>query len=274
MILYPPAKINLGLYVVSQRDDGFHSIETLFYPLGLQDILEFVPNINEEGAKDCLSLSGLSIPGVVGENLLLKACELYREHVPIPPISLHLHKRIPMGAGLGGGSADASYLLRGLNAEFGGRLSQQELAAMALEIGSDCPYFLCSGPAIGRGRGELLESSSLNLSGYYFYLFHPGIHVSTKKAYHGVSLFAGIPGLEDIISRGPGSWRGALLNSFESSVFKEFPAIASLKDELYASGAIYAAMSGSGSAVFGLFDKQTELSSSLLAQLVWSECID
>jgi len=273
MILYPPAKINLGLYVERQREDGFHSIQTLFYPLGLQDILEFVPNTEDKDEIDKLSLSGLDIPGGLDDNLLLKACRLFREKVPIPFIRIHLHKKIPMGAGLGGGSADATYLLRGLNSEFGKVLSYEELAKVALKLGSDCPYFLRSGPAVGRGRGELLESFEIKLTGFHFCLFNPGIHISTKDAYQRIKLHSGETNLEQILSEGLESWRGKLNNSFESTVFRQFPEIAELKNAVYKSGAVYASMSGSGSAIYGLYTDSPELTDYLRHQLIWTEIL-
>ncbi|MEA1876391.1 MAG: 4-(cytidine 5'-diphospho)-2-C-methyl-D-erythritol kinase [Bacteroidota bacterium] len=273
MILYPSSKINLGLYVVSRRKDGFHSIQTLFYPLGLRDILEFVPITDNESEADSLSLSGLEIPGSMDDNLLLIACKLFREQVAVPYFRIHLHKRIPMGAGLGGGSSDAVFLLRGLNSKYGDLLSRKELGAIALKLGSDCPYFLCSGPSLGKGRGELLESFEMRLAGYHFYLFSPGVHVSTKAAYRGVELYSGETHLEQVLEGKPESWRGKLINSFESTVFRQFPEIAELKKEIYDSGAVYASMSGSGSAVYGLYTDSQELPDGLKSQLIWTEVL-
>lgn len=273
MILYPSSKINLGLYVVSRRKDGFHSIQTLFYPLGLKDILEFVPITDNEPDTDRISLSGLEIPGSMDDNLLLKACRLFREQVPVPYFHIHLHKRIPMGAGLGGGSSDATFLLRGLNSKYGDLLSNKELGAIALKLGSDCPFFLSTGPSLGKGRGELLESFEIRLAGYHFYLFSPGIHVSTKAAYRGVELYSGEAHLEQVLEGKPESWRGKLINSFESTVFRQFPEIAELKKEIYDSGAVYASMSGSGSAIYGLYTDSQELPDILKSQLIWTEVL-
>lgn len=273
MILYPPAKINLGLYVKSKRRDGFHSIQTLFYPLGLNDILECDYCTDPEGVGDTLSLSGIQIPGDLNDNLLLKACKLFREKVDLPFMNIHLHKRIPLGAGLGGGSADATYLLEGLNRFAGDVLSHIELSDIALQLGSDCPYFLMKGPAIGEGRGEILTKFDLQLTSYKFFLFSPGIHVSTKEAYQNVELFSGDTYLEDILLKGPKKWKGELVNSFESSVFSKFPDIEKLKNAIYDSGALYAAMSGSGSAVFGLFSQEPEMSDFLKMRLIWSETL-
>ncbi|MCK5822221.1 MAG: 4-(cytidine 5'-diphospho)-2-C-methyl-D-erythritol kinase [Bacteroidales bacterium] len=259
--------------MTNRRDDGFHSIETLFYPLGLKDILEFVPIIEDDANSDILSISGFEIPGGLDDNLLLKACRLFREKMSIPFVRIHLHKQIPMGAGLGGGSSDASSLLMGLNSQFGGVLSKKELAAMALELGSDCPYFLYSEPAVGRGRGELLECFDINLRAYHFCLFSPGIHVSTKTAYQGVELHSEETDLERILSQKPESWRAMLINSFESTVFRQFPEIEELKNAIYESGAVYASMSGSGSAVYGLYADSQELPDKLKRKLVWTEIL-
>lgn len=272
MILYPPAKINLGLYVINKHEDGYHSIETLFYPLpGLCDILEFEPFREQEGESDCLSLSGIPIPGDLNDNLLLKTCNLFREKHPLPPMKIHLHKRIPMGAGLGGGSADAAYLLRGLNSFSGNALTKVQLSKIAKKLGSDCPYFLCETPAIGEGRGEILREVEISLSDYHFYLFSPEIHISTKEAYKDVKLFSGPTNIEKIIKGKATDWRGSLINSFENSIFRQYPAIAKLKESIYESGALYASMSGSGSAVFGLFQGKPDLSDYLIRKLIWFE---
>lgn len=268
MILYPTAKINLGLYITSKREDGFHNIETLFYPLGLTDILEFIPSL--EQSEDEFSTSGLLIPGDKRDNLLLKACAMFRRVVEIPYLKIHLHKRIPMGAGLGGGSADASFLLKGLNEEFGNHLNHDTLAGMALLLGSDCPYFLKSVPAIGLGRGEILSDFSIDLSGFWFYLFHPGIHVSTREAYGGVTPKSPDIPLGEVLRRPISDWRRLLENGFETSVFEQYPEIKWLKEKLYDLGAVYASMSGSGSAVFGLFKDLPVLDSKLEECLVWS----
>jgi len=273
MILYPPSKINIGLFVTNRRKDGFHSIHTLFYPLGLRDVLEFIPFSDDNAHTDKISLSGIEIPGNINDNLLLKACRLFRDKVSIPYLRIHLHKMIPMGAGLGGGSSDAAFLLRGLNSEFSEVLSSEELSALALELGSDCPFFLSSGSFIGRGRGELLESFALNLRGYHFYLFSLGIHVSTKAAYQDVELFSEKTDLEHILAQGPEIWRAKLINSFESTVFRQFPMIAELKNAIYKSGAVYASMSGSGSAVYGLYSDSQELPDNLRRQLIWTEIL-
>lgn len=257
MVLYPRAKINLGLYVTNKRSDGYHDIETLFYPVGICDILEFQPDESLEA--DELVMTGLVIPGKPDTNLVLQACAAFRKRVELPFFRIHLHKQIPMGAGLGGGSSDAATMLQGLHARYGMEMSMDELATIALEIGSDCPFFLLGEPAIGRGRGEKLSPFPLDLSPYWLVLFNPGLHVSTREAYAGVTLQPPVVSLEELLQKPVGQWRGQLHNVFEDSVFRLYPDIRMIKEALYDSGAVYASMSGSGSAVYGLFNEKPGL---------------
>lgn len=267
MLLFPHAKINLGLYVTGKRPDGYHNISTLFYPIGLKDILEFIPD--EHLGQDDLTMSGISIPGAPEDNLLLKACRLFRELHPLPFMRIHLHKMIPMGAGLGGGSSDAAFLLRGLNQFSNQLLSAKSLSELAAEIGSDCPYFLFNGPAIGQGRGEILSPFDLDLNNYFLVLLHPGIHVSTKAAYEKVSLTENAVDFQKVLQAGVKNWRHTLHNRFEDSVFLQYPEIAQIKEQLYSCGSIYASMSGSGSAVYGIFAEPINLPRELAKWKVW-----
>lgn len=254
MIVYPNAKINLGLYVTDKRTDGYHNIESVFVPVSLTDILEFVPS-------DSLSFSssGIEIPGDSSGNLCVKAWELLHADWEISPVAIHLHKQIPIGAGLGGGSADGAFMLKALNEFFGLKLSSIKLQEYALMLGSDCPFFIENKPALAKGRGELLESVSLNISQCKIYMVNPGIHVSTAEAYGGVKVgFPRMP-LAQLLSHDVSQWQHEVENVFESSVFRIHPEISSIKQRLIDMGAVYAAMSGSGSTVYGLFSEDAKL---------------
>jgi 4-diphosphocytidyl-2-C-methyl-D-erythritol kinase len=251
MVVFPACKINLGLNVIRKRDDGYHDIETCFYPVPLTDILEIIPSESTE-----FTTSGNIIPGKPEENLCLKAYYLLSQEFSLAPVRIHLHKIIPTGAGLGGGSSDAAQTLRLLSQMFALNLTDNELSAFASQLGSDCSFFIHDRPMIGSRRGEILAPSSVRLAGKFMVLLHPGLHVSTAEAYSGV-----VPGepplpVETIVSGSVEKWRKLLQNDFELTVFSRFPLISNLKDELYQLGAVYASMSGSGSAVFGIFDQE------------------
>ena len=289
MILSPGAKLNLGLYITDKRPDGYHNLLTCFYPIPFSDSLEIVrdsqlelseinnpefswqhklaPKSSDLSAPVRLkelpitySSSGLDIKGAMEDNLCIKAYKLLKaDFADLPAIQMHLHKVVPMGAGLGGGSADASATLIYLNELGNLGLSQQALLGYAEMLGSDCPGFIKRGPHIGRGKGEILEPIDLPLTGYQLVVVCPGIHVPTKYAFKHVVPAAGPSSavFSNLLMSGPDNWREALLNQFEQSVFTEFPTIADIKNRLYDNGASYASMSGSGSAVFGLFTKES-----------------
>ena len=253
MISFPNAKINLGLNIVSKREDGYHNIESCFYPIPWYDSLEVI-----KAASFSFHSYGLDIPGDNSSNLCVKAYELIRADHDIPPVEIHLLKNIPMGAGLGGGSADGAFTLKMLNDLFELGLSDEKLESYALQLGSDCPFFIKNQPAIAKGRGEELEAIELDLSGYHLGIHNPGIHVSTKEAYSGI-----VPQLPPIsivsIIRTPlKEWKDSIVNDFETSIFPNHPAIAELKQDMYDTGAVYASMTGSGSTVFGLFGEKVE----------------
>jgi 4-diphosphocytidyl-2-C-methyl-D-erythritol kinase len=253
MLRFPNAKINLGLYITRKRDDGFHDLETVFYPVPqLRDALEMVPSSSGETV---LHLSGLAVGGELETNLVWRAYDLLDRVHPrrLPALDIYLYKAIPMGAGLGGGSADAAVALQMLNdiAELG--LSDAQLETHALELGSDCPFFIRNRPQFATGRGEEMSSIDMDLSGYRIEVLTPEIHVSTRAAF---SRIAPKPAPLDLRTLGQipvTDWKAVLRNDFEESVFVQFPEIAVLKQELYDQGAVYASMSGSGSAVFGIF---------------------
>ncbi|SDC92235.1 4-diphosphocytidyl-2-C-methyl-D-erythritol kinase [Algoriphagus faecimaris] len=249
MITFPNAKINLGLHITGKRKDGYHEIETCMVPIPLLDALEMIHN-----KKGGWESTGLPIPGDAKDNLILKAEKLLRKDFQgLPNLKIHLHKNIPMGAGLGGGSADGAFALKLMNNLFDLHLDDFFLEEYAAQLGSDCPFFIENTPKIARGRGEILEDIDLSLKGSYLVLINPGIHIGTKEAYAGVTPGAPKVNLEEVIAD-RNRWKEELVNDFEKSIFLNHPQIAEIKNQFYDAGAYYAAMSGSGSSVFGLFD--------------------
>jgi 4-diphosphocytidyl-2-C-methyl-D-erythritol kinase len=265
MISFPPCKINLGLSIIAKRADGYHDIETCFYPVPWTDILEIIP-----ANKMSFTGSGLSIPGRSEENLCVKAYHLLKEDFDLPPVSIHLHKIIPTGAGLGGGSSDAAYTLKTLNSMADIQLSTEKLRGYASMLGSDCSFFIDAKPMLGEGRGEKLSAVGLDLKGYSLVLVKPHVHVSTAEAYAGVTPRAGLRSVRNILNETPiTQWRHHLKNDFEASVFKNHPSIGDIKNKLYERGALYASMSGSGSSVFGLFNQQVDLNNDFKGVTYW-----
>lgn len=255
MLLFPNCKINLGLRIVSKRTDGYHDIETVMYPVeNLCDALEIL-------RYDCedieFSVSGIRIDGAVEKNICLKAYRVVqREYPQVRGVYMHLHKAIPMGAGLGGGSSDAAYVIRELSDLFGLEIDQSQMERMAAEVGSDVPFFVANRPALATGRGERLEPVDRLLAGWQLVLVKPSVSVGTAKAYAGVTPRRSERPLTDILYRTPiEQWRECVVNDFEPSVFARYPIIARIKSDLYRLGAVYASMSGSGSTVFGIFDR-------------------
>ncbi|EKB50071.1 4-(cytidine 5'-diphospho)-2-C-methyl-D-erythritol kinase [Cecembia lonarensis] len=253
MICFPNAKINLGLHITSKRKDGYHEIETCMVPIPLKDALEMIVS-----KKAVFETSGLEIPGEEKDNLILKAVKLLQKDFnDLPPVHIHLHKNIPMGAGLGGGSADAAFALTLMNSLFELYLEDWILEDYAAQLGSDCPFFIQNTPKIATGRGEILEPVDVDIEGDHLVLIKPPIHVGTKEAYAGVKPQTPKFQLKEILSD-KSSWKEMLVNDFEASIFPQYPEIAKIKAELYDMGAYYAAMSGSGSTVFGLFSTKPE----------------
>lgn len=258
MILFPNCKINLGLHILRKREDGYHDLETVFYPLPLKDALEVVrhpaPLTDIE-----YSGSGLTVHGDLANNICIKAYHLLKKDFPeLPAIKLHLHKTIPMGAGLGGGSADGAFTLILLNKKFNLGISEAELIRYALQLGSDCPFFIRNKPSFATGRGEVLEDCPIDLSAYKFAVINPGIHVNTGWAFSRIKPSDQKPSLKEIVQLPPLQWKDGLTNDFELPVSQHHPEIAAIKEALYAQGAVYASMTGSGSTVFGLFPKDAE----------------
>lgn len=269
MVSFPPCKINLGLKVVRKRHDGYHDIETCFYPVPWTDALEII-------VTDTFSFtsSGNPIPGDVINNLCVKAYKLLQQEFNLSPVAIHLHKVIPMGAGLGGGSSDGARALRVLNQLFNLRLSDEKLKAYALQLGSDCPFFIDDKPMLGAGRGEVLTDLSVNLSGKFLVLIKPDVHVSTADAYSGVKPMPSSQSVKDILEQKTiAEWKDILKNDFEESVFTKYPLIKDIKEKLYQCGALYASMSGSGSTVFGVFEKPVDLEARFPGSLYWSKLL-
>ncbi|TND03198.1 MAG: 4-diphosphocytidyl-2-C-methyl-D-erythritol kinase [Bacteroidetes bacterium] len=254
MIVYPNAKINLGLHVTEKRSDGFHNIETVFYPVGWCDMLELLPDESREHGIT-LSVSGLPVPGETDDNLIVSAYRLIAQDYAVPAVKVHLHKIIPMGAGLGGGSSDAAFFIKALNQLFELNLAWGEMHHYARQLGSDCSFFITDRPVYAEGKGDEMETIRLDLSAFHVALVYPGIHVNTGDAYRAVHPAKKETTPEEIVlNAAPADWKNSLQNDFEKPVFEKNPGIAALKEKMYAAGAVYAAMSGSGSAVFGIFE--------------------
>lgn len=257
MLTFPDAKINLGLNIISKRPDGYHDIETVMLPVPSRDILEIVEATD---GHDSLRCSGRPVDCPMEKNLVYKALKKMRERYPIPPVSIYLDKQTPDGAGLGGGSADAAYTFRLLNELFSLGATCEEMARMAAEIGADCPFFIYDRPMLCTGTGTDLTPIELQLpAGLWILIVKPDVSVPTREAYAGVTPRKGTQPIADILKSPIEQWQGKLANDFELSVFARYPRIANLKQQILDTGAIYASMSGSGSAVFGLFKHKPQL---------------
>ena len=252
MITFPNAKINLGLNIVEKRPDGYHNLETVFYPVPLEDALE-VNILHEGNEKFRLHQAGLEIEGEVENNLVVKAYKLLDEKFNLPPVDIHLFKHIPSGAGLGGGSSDAAYMLKLLNEKFNLALTDETLEEYAAKLGADCAFFIRNAPTYAEGIGNVFSPISLSLKGYQIVLVKPDIFVSTREAFSNIHPHRPKYPVREAIQRPVQEWKDTLINDFEASVFPQHPVIGEIKEELYHQGAIYASMSGSGSSVFGLF---------------------
>jgi 4-diphosphocytidyl-2-C-methyl-D-erythritol kinase len=272
MIFFPNAKINIGLNVVRKRADGYHDLETLFFPIGIKDALEFVEN-NSDHVN--LSTSGIVVDLPAEQNIVVKAYRLLANQFNLPGIDIHLHKVIPFGAGLGGGSSDAAFMLKALNKYFDLKLPNQNLKAFALQLGADCSFFIENKPAFATGIGDQLEPVHINLSGYHLLLVKPPFGVGTKEAYSKVIPSIPANDLKSILNLDIAQWMGRVKNDFEPTVFELYPQIENIKKSMLESGALYAAMSGSGSSVFGIFREEPEVDSRLFPEdtFVWKEML-
>lgn len=273
MVLFPNAKINLGLNIIRKRPDDYHDLETVFYPLAIQDALEVIKSDNtKEDIR--ISLSGIPINRRNEENLCFKAYWLLKKDIPqLPAINVHLHKIIPVGSGLGGGSADGAFMLKLLKRKFDLELSTKQILDLALQLGSDCPFFIINKPCFATGRGEILEPIPIDLSTHKFVIANPGIHINTAQAFSLLKPSLPSKSTKQIVQQPIETWKTELSNDFEQPVFKKYPAIETIKAKMYESGAVYASMTGSGSTVYGIFRKELEVSLDLPSNCFVKELI-
>lgn len=258
MLTFPNAKINLGLSITEKRPDGYHNLETVFYPVALEDALE-IRTCPEATEKFVLHQYGMEIAGNPNDNLVVKAYLLLDKEFDLPPIEIHLYKHIPSGAGLGGGSSDAAYMLKLLNEHFGLKLSNEQLENYAATLGADCAFFIKNSPTFAEGIGNVFSPVSLSLKGYQILIIKPDVFVSTREAFAHIHPHHLEYAVREVIKRPINEWSEILINDFEESVFPQHPIIGKIKAELYRQGAVYAAMSGSGSSVFGIFESDFSL---------------
>ena len=252
MIAFPNCKINLGLNIIAKRLDGYHDLETVFYPLQLKDAVEII-----QSEKTKLSISGLPVDGNANDNLCIKAYHLLKKDFPgLPQVNIHLHKTIPLGAGLGGGSADGACMLKLINDKFKLEIPGNDFIQYAGQLGSDSPFFILNKPCFATGRGENLEEIYLNLNGYKIVLIYPDIQINTGWAFSNIKPGASTKSIKEIIKQPVSTWKEELKNDFEVPVFSQYPEIKKIKDSLYNAGAVYSSMSGSGSAVYGIFNSK------------------
>lgn len=270
MLTFPPCKINLGLHVLARRQDGYHDIETCLYPVPWSDMLDIVPS-----REFTFTSTGVQVPGPQSENLCVRAWNLVKTEYDIDPVAIHLHKLIPTGAGLGGGSSDGAFTLTTLNKIFHLAMSPDVLKTFASRLGSDCAFFVDSVPRLGTGRGDVLKEISLSLKGKYLIIVKPEVHISTARAYGRITPVTHGLSVREIIEEYPLSeWRHLLQNDFEDHIFKEFPLVESIHQKLYDHGAAFARMSGSGSAVFAIFDEAIDLKNAFKMCTCWSGFLD
>ncbi len=268
MILFSNAKINLGLLIHGKRKDGFHTISTAMVPIPLKDIIELnLADKSEDGFS--LEQTGINIPGKLEDNLCYRSWELFCETARDIKVKIHLHKSIPIGAGLGGGSSNAVAVLNGLNNLTGNKLNSNTIQHLATQLGSDCAFFVENKPALAEGRGEILSSIPISLEEYYLVLLNPGISINTAWAYRKVIPNNKREPLRSLLSKPMQLWKTTISNDFESVVFDAYPEVAGIKAELYMAGAIYTSLSGSGSTVYGIFEEKPELNPGLRKNLLW-----
>jgi len=269
MVIFPKAKINIGLRITGKRDDGYHDLQTIFYPVPLCDALEFVvPADHKEN--DTLVTTGLPVSCNTDNNLIIKVLQKLRERYSIPFLSIHLHKNIPTGAGLGGGSSDAAFFLKALSRYFNLGISTEEQKEISLTIGSDCPFFIDCIPSYAEGRGEKLSPVRALSGGLYLVLVNPGLNISTRDAYAGCIPYKDNSLLTEYYEKDLSEWRDKIVNDFERTLFKIHPTLGQIKETLYNMGAVYSSMSGSGSTVYGIFRNIPVIHPSLKGMLIYS----
>ena len=267
MICFPNCKINLGLSVTKKRPDGFHNLETVLYPIKLHDILEIIVAPNSQFD---FSSTGINIIGTDTDNLVVKAYKLLQSEHQLPPVKIHLHKIIPIGAGLGGGSSDAAFTIKTLNNLFNLGLSHSAMQEYACELGADCAFFIENKPVMATQKGDQFEPIDLNLKNYFFTIIKPDIQISTPEAYSWIKPKLKKSLLRDIIDQPIENWRISLENDFENEVFRRHLEIKKLKETLYQLGAVYASMSGSGSAIYGIFKEPVSIKNKFQHYFCWT----
>lgn len=268
MVSFPNCKINIGLHITGKRPDGYHNLESIMVPVPWQDVLEIVPAEADQQTE--FKSTGIRIFGSKENNLCLKAYELLLADFPLPPARFHLHKIIPIGAGLGGGSSDAALSLVMLNKMFNLKISDEQIENYAARLGSDCPFFLHNKPLYAFEKGDKFEQISLKTEGLFIVLIKPRIHVNTAEAYSWIKPVKRKASLKDLIQQPIESWKDHIENDFELPVFEKYPTIKNIKSRLYKQGALYASMSGSGSTVYGLFREEKHLNTYFRSSTVWS----
>ncbi len=254
MVAFPNAKINLGLSITEKRPDGFHTLESCFYPVQWCDVLEIIPS-----KTTLFTSSGIEIPGAPESNLCLKVYEALKKDFGLSPVHIHLLKNIPIGAGMGGGSANAAFTIKMLNEQFQLKLSRAQMEDYVRPLGSDCAFFVNNQPVFAYEKGDRFREVTLSLKGYHLTILYPPIHISTKEAYSGVVPEKPEIRVEEVIKKDIGQWKDLLKNDFENSLFPKYPVLKELKELFYANGAVYASMTGSGSAVYGIFKEEKNL---------------
>lgn len=264
MLSFPNAKINIGLYITEKRLDGFHNLESCFYPVGWSDVLEIMP-----AEKLSFKSTGLEIPGNPDTNLCLKAYCLISQDFKLPTVMIHLHKIVPIGAGLGGGSADCAFTIKTLNELFELKMNVETMEGYARQLGSDCAFFIQNKPTFCFGKGDELEGINVDLSNKFIVLVNPNIHISTAEAYSGVKPQKANVDLKKTLQSPINQWIDSVKNDFENHLLPKYPAIANIKNSLYTHGAEYASMTGSGSTVFGIFNQDIDLKEVFANYSVW-----
>lgn len=264
MLTFPNCKINLGLRITEKRPDGYHNLQSCFYPVGWGDVLEVV-----SATKFSFNSTGLEIPGELSKNLCVRAYELLKADYALPPVQMHLHKIVPIGAGLGGGSSDAAFALKLLNEQFSLKLSTAQLEGYARRLGSDCAFFIQNKPTYCVEKGDVFEDIAVDLSGYYILLVYPNLAISTAEAYARIQPRQPAIPLREQLSAPIDTWQATIHNDFEDSLFPVYPVLADIKQQLYEIGAVYASMSGSGSTVYGIFQAPVTVQNHLLRYNVW-----
>jgi 4-diphosphocytidyl-2-C-methyl-D-erythritol kinase len=254
MLSFPNCKINIGLNITHKREDGFHDLETIFYPIyNYKEALEII-----EAKEFSIKTTGTNLQIDVEANIVTKAFRIIKNEYKIPNIKIHLHKTLPFGAGLGGGSADASFMLQLLNKNFELNISEEQLLNFALQLGSDCPFFIKNKPMYAQGRGEIFEEINLNLAGKFICVITPNMHISTADAFKNIKPNIPKQNLKNLVEQPIQNWQDTIVNDFEKTVFIAHPKLTLIKKNLYANGALYASLSGSGSSVYGIFENEID----------------